>query len=65
MALDTRTPSQHGDYFPYGEEKGTPLANDQQRFVSYWPDSVSGLDYANQRYYSSNLGRFTRPDPSQ
>ena len=26
-------------------------------------DSVSGLDCANQRYYSSNLGRFMSPDP--
>ena len=61
----TRAPSQQGGYFPYGEDKGTPLANDQQKFASYWRDSVTGLDYANQRYYSSNLGRFTSPDPSQ
>ena len=28
-------------------------------------DSVSGLDYANQRYYSNTYGRFMTPDPYQ
>jgi RHS repeat-associated protein len=52
-----------GGYFPYGEDKGTPLANDQVKFATYTRDSATGLDYAGNRYYSSNLGRFTSPDP--
>ena len=62
-SIYTRAPSQHGGNFPYGEDKGTPLANDQQKFASYWRDSVSGLDYANQRFYASTYGRFNTPDP--
>ena len=56
-----------GKYFAFGEER-TNVApanppNDQEKFATYTRDSATGLDYANQRYYSSPLGRFTRPDP--
>ena len=37
--------------------------NDQEKFATYTRDAATGLDYANQRYYSSVIGRFTRPDP--
>jgi RHS repeat-associated protein len=39
-----------------------PLANDQVKFASYTRDSVTGLDYADQRYYSSTFGRFMTSD---
>ena len=56
-----------GKYFAYGEERTTVSpanpANDQEKFATYTRDSATGLDYANQRYYSSTIGRFTRPDP--
>jgi len=52
-----------GSYYPYGEDKGTPLPNDQWKFATYTRDSASGLDYAMNRYYSSSWGRFTTPDP--
>jgi RHS repeat-associated protein len=32
-------------------------------FATYWRDMV-GQDYADQRYYNSNAGRFYTPDPS-
>src|SRR5271165_1264285 len=36
-----------GSYFPYGEDKGTPLLpNDQVKFATYTRDSATGLDYA-------------------
>jgi RHS repeat-associated protein len=35
---------------------------DAWKFGTYWRDSISGLDYADQRYYSSLLGRFLTPD---
>jgi len=33
------------------------------RFATYTRDSATGNDYADQRYYSSTLGRFMTPDP--
>ncbi len=56
----------NGKYFPYGEERNYPaLPNDQVKFETYTRDSATGLDYADQRYYSSVLGRFLTPDPSK
>ena len=52
-----------GSYYPYGEDKGTPLANDQFKYATYWRDSATSLDYADQRYYVNNFGRFMTPDP--
>jgi RHS repeat-associated protein len=52
-----------GSYYPYGEDRGTPLPNDQMKFATYTRDSATGLDYANQRYYVNNFGRFMTPDP--
>ena len=49
-------------YFPYGEEQVT-TAQDQTKFGTYYRDSTTGLDYADQRYYSSTTGRFISSDP--
>jgi RHS repeat-associated protein len=52
-----------GKYYPYGEERNSPpLSNDQVKFATYTRDSATGNDYADQRYYTSTLGRFTSPD---
>jgi RHS repeat-associated protein len=48
-------------YLPYGEER-VATANGQDKFATYYRD-VNGLDYADQRYYSSQMGRFLTPDP--
>ncbi|MBV8819022.1 MAG: RHS repeat-associated core domain-containing protein [Acidobacteriaceae bacterium] len=58
------TNADSGGFFPYGEDKGTVASNDSWKFATYWRDSVSGLDYAVNRYYSSTEGRFLTPDPS-
>src|SRR5581483_11923431 len=50
-------------YFPYGDEKGTPTANERVKFASYFRDTESGLDYAGNRYYSAPMARFLSPDP--
>jgi RHS repeat-associated protein len=50
-------------FYPYGEDKGTPAANDQVKFATYTRDSVDLYDYADQRYYYSGWGRFLSPDP--
>jgi RHS repeat-associated protein len=51
-----------GSYFPYGVERAASRENDV-KFATYHRDST-GLDYANQRYYDSRVGRFLTPDPS-
>jgi RHS repeat-associated protein len=49
------------DYFPYGEER-TPTAGDRNKYGTYHRDQT-GLDYADQRYYNSTIGRFLSADP--
>ena len=53
-----------GTYYPWGEAKGTTNPQDAWSYATYWRDSVSGLDYANNRYYLNAYGRFMTPDPS-
>jgi len=48
--------------FPYGAEY-TVTASDREKYATYTRDSVTGLDYAMNRYYSSQWGRFLSPDP--
>jgi RHS repeat-associated protein len=47
--------------YPYGMEY-TTTANDREKYATYTRDSVSGMDYAMNRYYSSTWGRFLTPD---
>ena len=51
-------------YYPWGEAKGTSNPQDTWNFATYWQDSTTGLDYANNRYYASIGGRFMTPDRS-
>jgi RHS repeat-associated protein len=39
------------------------MGNNRRKFGTYIRDDFSKLDYAEQRYYSSALGRFITPDP--
>ena len=48
-------------YLPYGEEL-TATANDRVKFATYTRDGNTGLDYADQRYFSSQFGRFMSAD---
>jgi RHS repeat-associated protein len=50
-------------YYPYGEQQGGSSNEDQVKFGTYWRDSVSGLDYAQNRYFAASQGRFTSADP--
>ena len=52
----------NGSYYPYGEARGT-VPQDDVGFATYTNDSATGLEYADQRYYASNFGRFMSPDP--
>ena len=48
--------------YPYGVEH-TLTANDREKYATYTRDSLTGLDYAVNRYYNSYWGRFLSPDP--
>jgi RHS repeat-associated protein len=52
-----------GKFYPYGEAKGGTNPADTWSFATYWRDSATNLDYADQRYYSNQGGRFMTPDP--
>jgi len=54
-----------GNYYPWGEDKGGTSPQDTWNFATYWRDSITGLDYAHNRYYSSQYARFMTPDPYQ
>jgi len=49
-------------YYPYGEEISS-TANGVEKFGTYFRDSFTTLDYADQRYYASAYGRFNTADP--
>ena len=53
--------SSNGKFYPYGEVKVAPTYPQIGMFATYTRDAT-GLDYANQRYYSSQFGRFMSPD---
>ena len=53
----------HQAQYPYGVEYSA-TANDREKYATYTRDSVTGLDYAMNRYYTSQWGRFTSPDRS-
>ena len=52
-------------YAPYGQEIEGATAKGTTKFATYTRDSLSGLDYALNRYYKPEWGRFTSPDPLQ
>jgi len=50
-------------FYPYGESKTGVAGDDREQFATYTRDGRSGLDYADQRWYASGVGRFVTPDP--
>ena len=48
-------------YYPYGEER-TSTVNGRDKFGTYFRD-LTGMDYADQRYYAPGTGRFGSADP--
>jgi RHS repeat-associated protein len=51
------------DFFPYGEERPSATAQDRDKFATYMRDDT-GLDDADQRYFTNTSGRFVTPDPA-
>ncbi len=49
-------------YYPYGDEI-TSTPNERTKFGSYYRDSFTEVDYADQRWYASAYGRFMTADP--
>jgi RHS repeat-associated protein len=56
-------PTWQATYLPFGYEYNPQPTTNNYRFTGYERDTESGLDYANQRYLSSQLARFSSPDP--
>ena len=55
----------YSGFYPYGEEKRTATANDRVKFGTYGRDGNTGLDYAENRYYSTvRWGGFCGPTPT-
>ncbi len=52
-----------GKYFPYGQERPSATQDGKEKFATYFRDSETGLDYADQRYHQPGMGRFMTPDP--
>jgi RHS repeat-associated protein len=48
-------------HLPYGDERSV-TAQGLLKFATYWREHA-GVDYADQRYYSSTYGRFLTSDP--
>ena len=48
--------------FPYGELRQAPILGD--RYATYLLDTTTNLNYAQHRWYSSQVARFTTVDPS-
>src|SRR5690349_17562062 len=51
-----------GKYYPYGVERPSATANGKEKFATYFRDSETGLDYADQRYEAPGTGRFLTAD---
>ena len=49
-------------YFPHGHER-VATANDAFKFTTYFRDAKTGFDYADQRYYANQWGRFLTGGP--
>jgi RHS repeat-associated protein len=54
-----------GKYFPYGQERPSATTDGTEKFATYFRDSETGLDYAQNRYHEPGAGRFRTPDPGQ
>jgi RHS repeat-associated protein len=50
-------------FYPYGESRTSAAGDDREQFATYTRDQGTGLDYADQRWYASGLGRFLSVDP--
>src|ERR1041384_2223517 len=50
-------------HLPFGEDFAESGTQQKQHFTTYERDSESGIDYAVNRYYRTDVGRFTSVDP--
>ncbi|HKW97182.1 MAG TPA: RHS repeat-associated core domain-containing protein [Bryobacteraceae bacterium] len=55
-------PNADSAYYPWGEEYES-RPEEQEKFATYFRDGATMIDYAQNRYYSSTLGRFLTADP--
>jgi RHS repeat-associated protein len=55
-------PILEGKYFPYGQERPSATTDGKEKFATYFRDSETGLDYAQNRYHQPGMGRFMTSD---
>ncbi len=63
---DTETLTSSYEYSPFGKilsKSGSYADSNKFRFSSEYQDDETGLVYYNYRYYSSEIGRWTKRDP--
>ena len=60
-AMDADRLGSYRRTYPYGELQGA-VGTPGEKFGTYWRDAT-GLDYAVNRYYSPQMGRFLSADP--
>jgi RHS repeat-associated protein len=53
-----------GKFFPFGQERPSATTDGTEKFATYFRDSETGLDYAENRYHEPGAGRFRTPDPA-
>ncbi len=58
-------PVWQAEYAPYGQEINPQATTNNYKFTGKERDSESGLDHFQFRSYSSTMGRWMSPDPSQ
>ena len=59
-----QTPYQTLRFCPFGEiQSEANGSTNREKVATYFRDGLSNLDYAQNRYYSSRIGRFLTPDP--
>ncbi|MBK9169629.1 MAG: RHS repeat-associated core domain-containing protein [Bryobacterales bacterium] len=63
LKQENRIGSVNGKYWAYGENYTGQGPWNDEAFATYYRDSGTGLDYADQRYYGSTMGRFLTADP--
>ena len=48
-----------GKYFPYGQERPSATTDGKEKFATYFRDSETGLDYAQNRYHQPGMAAWT------
>ncbi len=51
------------DYYAFGSDYGTPASGNTHKFTGHVQDAATGQYYAKARHFTTNLGRWSQPEP--